>query len=668
MIKSFTYKYHLALNAILFIIFSVFISAQEITHKKIEYSPLGNFSNMAPSEFLSDVIEIPIVKPEPFIAIGLNATLTSEKDKAQFFIRVSKDGNTWSDWELISNEDDAEKIENKFIGSLSFFDKENKFMQFHTNSLNYLDNLTFSFISPGKTTDAQIKNNIYQSQKIKLISNIERPEFVSRKSWGCPQDENVSTRSLTDVTHLIIHHSAAHTVSSDYAAVVRTYWDWHVNGNGWDDIGYNWLVDPNGVLYKGRAWISDTQENIIGAHNSGKNSGTVGICFIGNYVSDIPSDIGLNKVASIAAFLCDKYGIIPKGQSYHATISRVNDNISGHGQSGGGTACPGTQMINRMPLIRELTNSKILDITATPNVVTTYPNTEVDSAYHSKKAFIEFSHPMNKSSVESAFSITPNTFGEISWNSEGNILYFQPSPTFAKQTNYTIIINKNATSNWDVPLTEDIELNFVTKARDNLSLISYYPQDGDNNIELDTSISLQFDGALNSSSLVGNVILQDKDKNKIGIVVDASGYSDGIIKFTSQTQLDENSEYSIQLNEGISSTDNYSFGTNKTIYFTTKTTTSVKYFAHPETFNLISAYPNPFNPTTTIEYQLIKPSHVTINIYDIIGNVVTKLINKDMSSGSHKITFNANNLPSGVYFSQIITSSETKTIKLLLAK
>lgn len=668
MIKLFTFKYHLVLNAVLFIIFSVFIYGQEITHKKIEYSPLGNFSNMAASEFLSDVIEIPIKNPEPFIAIGLNATLTNSNNKVQFFIRVSKDGNSWTDWELIPSEDDAERIENKFTGSLSFFEKESKFMQFHTNSLNYLQNLTFSFISPGKTTQAQIKNNIYKSQNINSISGIERPEFVSRKSWGCPQDENVSTRSLTDVTHVIIHHSAANTVSNDYAAVVRTYWDWHVNGNGWDDIGYNWLVDPNGVIYKGRAWKSDTQENIMGAHNSGKNSGTVGICFIGNYVSTIPSENGLNKVASIAAFLCNKYGIDPEGQSYHAAISRVNDNISGHGQSGGGTECPGIQMINRMPLIRELTISKILDITAAPNVIATYPNAEIDSAYQSKKVFIEFSHPMNQASVESAFSITPNTFGEISWNSEGNILYFQPSPTFAKKTNYTIIINKTATSNWDVPLTEDIVLNFVTKTRDNLSLVLYFPNNGDSNIETDATISLHFDGALSPSSLAGNVLLQDKDKNKIGIVVDASGYSNGIIKFTSQTKLDENSEYSIQLNNGISSTDNFTFGINKTIYFTTKTTTSVKDFKTQEIFNLISAYPNPFNPTTTIEYQLKQSSHVKITIYDIIGNAVTKLIDKDMSSGSHKITFNANNLPSGIYFAQIATPNERKTIKLLLAK
>jgi hypothetical protein len=75
-------------------------------------------------------------------------------------------------------------------------------------------------------------------------------------------------------------------------------------------------------------------------------------------VTTIPSEPGLNKLAGISAFLCDKYGIAPLEQSYHGGIGRVNDNITGHGQSGGGTACPGTQIINRMQSIRELTHAQ----------------------------------------------------------------------------------------------------------------------------------------------------------------------------------------------------------------------------------------------------------------------------------------------------------------------
>ena len=193
--------------------------------------------------------------------------------------------------------------------------------------------------------------------------------LLQEKEWGCPQDEHVSSRELTNVTHLIIHHSAGNNVSDDYGAVVLAYWDYHVNTHGWADIGYNWLVDPDGVLYKGRAWKSATQENVLGAHNSGKNSGTSGICLIGNYMSNIPSEVGLDKIGNISAFLCDKFGIDPLEQTYHDAISQINDNITGHGQSGGGTACPGTEVINRMQLIREITYSHL--ISDTSSIITT---------------------------------------------------------------------------------------------------------------------------------------------------------------------------------------------------------------------------------------------------------------------------------------------------------
>ncbi len=648
--------------------FAATINSQTIQHKKIEYGPLGNLLKAEPSEFLSEVIEIPIQNPEPFIAIGLNATLTNEMENIHFFIRVSEDEDNWSDWQLIENDIEVGKIENKYFGTLAFFDKNSKFMQFRTNALIDLEDLTFNYISPGKTDKNTIQKRIEQSKLNKTLDNIERPEFVSRKDWGCPQDENVSSRSLTDVTHLIIHHSAGNTVSNDYAAVVLAYWSYHVNGNGWDDIGYNWLVDPNGVLYKGRAWKSATEENVRGAHNSGKNSNTSGICLIGNYVSAVPSEAGLDKLASISAFLSDKYGIDPVGESYHGAIGRTNDNITGHGQSGGGTACPGTQLINRMQSIRELTFSKIIDIAAAPEVVLTYPNTEVDSAYLSKQIIIKFSHPMNKASVESAFSITPNTFGTISWNSDGNTIYFEPSSTLSKQTNYSVKIDKSAMSNWDVPLTEDIELNFVTKASDNLSLIANYPVNNDVDIETDVTVMVQFDGSLNASSLGGNVLFLDSEENGVEIRVTTGGYSDGIIEFNPTNPLEENKTYSIVLKEGISTTDGYSFGKIATINFTTKSITSVDDFNNPEKYNLISAYPNPFNPTTTLKYQLKQSSHVSIKIYDVIGNLITTLVDKNLNAGTHKTTFDANSLPSGVYFSQIITDTDVKTIKLLLMK
>lgn len=82
----------------------------------------------------------------------------------------------------------------------------------------------------------------------------------------------------------------------------------------------------------------------------------------------------------------------------------------------------------------------------------------------------------------------------------------------------------------------------------------------------------------------------------------------------------------------------------------------------------ISNYPNPFNPTTTINYQLPKDGMVTIKVYDIIGKEVATLINGHKSAGYYKVDFDASKLTSGVYICSIQASDFSKSIKLLLTK
>ena len=82
----------------------------------------------------------------------------------------------------------------------------------------------------------------------------------------------------------------------------------------------------------------------------------------------------------------------------------------------------------------------------------------------------------------------------------------------------------------------------------------------------------------------------------------------------------------------------------------------------------ISNYPNPFNPATTINYQLPKDGMVTIKVYDILGKEVATLVNEQKSAGYYKVDFDASKMTSGVYIAAIQASSFNKSIKLLLTK
>jgi hypothetical protein len=70
----------------------------------------------------------------------------------------------------------------------------------------------------------------------------------------------------------------------------------------------------------------------------------------------------------------------------------------------------------------------------------------------------------------------------------------------------------------------------------------------------------------------------------------------------------------------------------------------------PLVFELEQNYPNPFNPATTIEYRLSASSDVTLKVYDLLGREVRTLVSERQNSGSHTVTFDGQNLSSGVYF------------------
>jgi beta-glucanase (GH16 family) len=73
----------------------------------------------------------------------------------------------------------------------------------------------------------------------------------------------------------------------------------------------------------------------------------------------------------------------------------------------------------------------------------------------------------------------------------------------------------------------------------------------------------------------------------------------------------------------------------------------------PDQFELFQNYPNPFNPETIIKYSVPNNSHVSINIYNALGEKVADLVNEVEQGGYHEVLFNAANLPSGIYFYKI---------------
>jgi hypothetical protein len=101
---------------------------------------------------------------------------------------------------------------------------------------------------------------------------------------------------------------------------------------------------------------------------------------------------------------------------------------------------------------------------------------------------------------------------------------------------------------------------------------------------------------------------------------------------------------------------------------------TVKNELTPKNYAINQNFPNPFNPSTIISWELPQRTHVVISVYDILGNKITNLINEEKEAGYHNITFNTNNLDtgvnlvSGIYFYSLHTGNYTETKKMILLK
>ncbi|NOZ62844.1 MAG: DUF4961 domain-containing protein [Calditrichaeota bacterium] len=90
--------------------------------------------------------------------------------------------------------------------------------------------------------------------------------------------------------------------------------------------------------------------------------------------------------------------------------------------------------------------------------------------------------------------------------------------------------------------------------------------------------------------------------------------------------------------------------------------------ALPRRYELAQNFPNPFNPTTTISFEIPATNQVKLSVYDLLGKEVATLVNGKVSAGNHQIVFDASNLQSGIYYYRLESGDFVATKKLLLLK
>lgn len=191
-------------------------------------------------------------------------------------------------------------------------------------------------------------------------SDCEKPETISYEVWRDGLPEPLPGRNATVVKHCIIHHTAGSNENTDYVNVVRSIYLAHTQGNGWDDIGYNYLIAQDGTIFSGRdpQDVAD-EDNIQGAHFCSKNGGTMGIALLGNYDLTSPSQAMLTSLNELLTWKLYKENLFPYQSVGHPTsLDPHLGSIAIH-QDGCATDCPGDSIETLVKSIKERVDSSL---------------------------------------------------------------------------------------------------------------------------------------------------------------------------------------------------------------------------------------------------------------------------------------------------------------------
>jgi hypothetical protein len=195
---------------------------------------------------------------------------------------------------------------------------------------------------------------------LRRVSMSGSPLIFGREVWGANEAiRRGPPRFATSTQFAIVHHTAGSNsyTASQSAAIVRGIEVYHVKGNGWNDIGYNFLVDRFGQVFEGR--YGGVEKNVIGAHAEGFNTGSVGVALLGTYGSAAPPVVARTALANLLSWRLDVAHVDPLSMLTWASGGNARfplgvpvtlRAVAGHRDTGF-TTCPGAALYAQLGAI-----------------------------------------------------------------------------------------------------------------------------------------------------------------------------------------------------------------------------------------------------------------------------------------------------------------------------
>ncbi|WP_327431166.1 FG-GAP-like repeat-containing protein [Streptomyces sp. NBC_01236] len=202
-------------------------------------------------------------------------------------------------------------------------------------------------------------------------STVVKPPVITQAEWGASTDYDGTPEYGTEIKAAVVHHTGVDSDNkrscAESRARLRTIQQEHFS-RGYFDIGYNFVVDKCGQIFEGRSGGMDLP--VVGAHDVGFNTNTVGISYIGNYETAKPSRAGLEAISRIVAWKFGMYGVDPNGKVTLVSGSAKGQDgnlvdkgtsitlptVFGHRDTNA-TACPGANLYPKLAEIRRFAAS-----------------------------------------------------------------------------------------------------------------------------------------------------------------------------------------------------------------------------------------------------------------------------------------------------------------------
>jgi hypothetical protein len=207
---------------------------------------------------------------------------------------------------------------------------------------------------------AHFVQSAVRSVPARTLSIAGSPTLIPRTNWRADEEiRRAGPAFAQSLRFAVVHHTAGSNTytAAQSPAIVRAIQLYHVQGNGWNDLGYNFLVDKYGQVFEGR--YGGVERNVIGAHAEGFNTGSVGVALLGTYENAQPTAKALDAITALLAWRLDVAHVDPLSRL--SWISGGNSRfpsgtpvplaaVSAHRDTGP-TACPGKAFYAQLPAI-----------------------------------------------------------------------------------------------------------------------------------------------------------------------------------------------------------------------------------------------------------------------------------------------------------------------------